>query len=105
MERQYGLAATYGAIPLHARARDVPVGFRTEVRITRFYSGRGKAFDDDNMVAACKGLRDGIADAFGMKDNDPLISFEYRQERSPVMPDIVPVTDQLYIQFRLTELP
>ncbi len=38
-------------------------------------------FDDDNFVSSCKPLRDGVADAFGLKDHDQRISFSYKQAR------------------------
>lgn len=37
--------------------------------------------DDDNLQGACKHVRDGIADAFGVPDNDPRIVWRYAQER------------------------
>lgn len=40
-----------------------------------------RALDDDNNVAAFKGIRDGVADALGCSDNDPRLRFEYRQKR------------------------
>ena len=41
-----------------------------------------RKFDDDNLQGAFKAVRDGVADAYGIADNDPsLIRFEYDQER------------------------
>lgn len=40
-----------------------------------------RALDDDNNVAAFKGIRDGVADALGCKDNDPRITWRYAQKR------------------------
>ena len=37
--------------------------------------------DDDNLRSALKGVRDGIADAYGVADNDPRIRWCYRQEK------------------------
>lgn len=40
-----------------------------------------RKYDCDNWVAAAKPLRDGIADALGVKDNDPRIEWNYDQDR------------------------
>lgn len=40
-----------------------------------------RALDDDNLAFAAKGLRDGIADALGVKDHDPRVSWKYAQEK------------------------
>ncbi len=37
--------------------------------------------DDDNIRGAFKAVRDGIADAYSLADNDPRISFRYTQEQ------------------------
>lgn len=42
-----------------------------------------RKLDDDNLRGALKAIRDGIADAFGVKDNDPRIEWRYSQERGP----------------------
>lgn len=36
--------------------------------------------DGDNLQAACKGLRDGIADRLGVDDGDPRVTWHYAQE-------------------------
>ena len=46
------------------------------VRLTRIAP---RALDGDNLQYAFKALRDGIADRYGVKDNDPRIRFEYDQ--------------------------
>lgn len=38
--------------------------------------------DDDNLRGALKAVRDGVADALGVKDNDPRVTWAYRQSRS-----------------------
>ena len=48
------------------------------VRITRIAP---RPLDDDNLRSACKALRDGIADALGVDDRSPLVTWEYEQER------------------------
>lgn len=40
-----------------------------------------RAFDYDNMVAGMKPVRDGVADAFGLRDDDPGLEWIYKQER------------------------
>lgn len=45
------------------------------VRIAR------RTLDDDNLAHAFKPIRDGIADAYKVKDNDPRIRWEYAQEK------------------------
>lgn len=37
--------------------------------------------DDDNLRVSLKAIRDGIADAFGIADNDTRISWQYAQEK------------------------
>lgn len=39
--------------------------------------------DDDNVRSALKGVRDGIADRLGVKDNDPRVEWVYEQEKGP----------------------
>lgn len=40
-----------------------------------------RALDTDNLAAGCKGIRDGIADRLGVKDNDPRVVWRYDQAR------------------------
>lgn len=40
-----------------------------------------RPLDDDNLCAAFKAVRDGVADWLGVKDNSPLVKWNYRQER------------------------
>lgn len=40
-----------------------------------------RALDDDNLASAFKAVRDGVADALGIKDNDPRVSWAYEQRR------------------------
>lgn len=58
----------------HAERPELPV----RVTMTRLSAG---TLDDDNLQGACKAIRDGIADAYGVADNDPRIRWEYDQER------------------------
>ncbi|MBE2259493.1 MAG: hypothetical protein IAE88_11580 [Rhodobacteraceae bacterium] len=56
------------------------VGLPTVVRLVRLSAGE---LDDDNLRGALKGIRDGVADAFEVADNDPGLRWEYGQERAP----------------------
>jgi hypothetical protein len=50
-----------------------------QIRLTRLSSGE---LDDDNLRAALKSVRDGVADAFGMDDaKNSKLKFEYAQEK------------------------
>ena len=50
-----------------------------QVRITRLSAGE---LDDDNLRAALKSIRDGVADAFGTDDaRSSRLKFEYAQEK------------------------
>ena len=72
--RATGAFATFAHVPnLHTRLLT-----RVDVTIVRIAP---RLLDDDNYVASCKALRDGIADAFKMRDNDPRITFWYEQRR------------------------
>ena len=46
------------------------------VRHTRISAG---TLDDDNLRGALKAVRDGVADALGVADNDPRLTFVYGQ--------------------------
>lgn len=60
---------------LDAKRPPLPVSVRL-VRVSP------RKFDGDNLQGAFKAIRDGVADAYGIADNDPsLIRFEYDQER------------------------
>ena len=56
-----------------------------------------RALDDDNLQSGFKALRDGVADRFGVPDNDPRLKFTYDQERGAakhyaVRIEITPIT-------------
>ncbi len=40
-----------------------------------------RPLDDDGNVTSLKAVRDGVADAFGVPDNDPRIRWRYAQRR------------------------
>ena len=48
------------------------------VRMTRVAP---RALDDDNLRSAIKATRDGIADALGIDDRDPRVTWTYAQRR------------------------
>ena len=40
-----------------------------------------RALDGDNLQASCKNVRDGVADALGVDDRTPLVTWVYLQRR------------------------
>jgi hypothetical protein len=40
-----------------------------------------RALDDDNLQGALKHVRDGVADALGVNDRDPRVTWQYAQEK------------------------
>jgi len=53
------------------------------VTITRMYSGRCQPMDDDGLSAACKNLRDGVADSYNSDDSKKSgLRFVCQQERA-----------------------
>jgi hypothetical protein len=62
--------AAYALCPAHP----LPV----TVRLVRLSAGE---LDDDNLRAALKAVRDGVADRLGVADNDPRVRWQYAQER------------------------
>jgi hypothetical protein len=51
-----------------------------------------RELDDDNLRGALKGVRDGIADAFGINDRDPMVKWDYGQEKRTKAPAGVRIT-------------
>jgi crossover junction endodeoxyribonuclease RusA len=43
-----------------------------------------RSLDDDNLCAAMKATRDGIADRLGVTDNDPRVVWRYAQQRGRI---------------------
>lgn len=70
-ERRLGMLAVAGS------RETVPV-LPVVVTITRVAP---RALDDDNLAYAAKAIRDGIADALGVRDNDPRVSWRYEQRK------------------------
>lgn len=50
------------------------------ITLTRYAE---KLLDDDGLRRGFKHIRDGVADAFGIADNDPRLRFEYHQVAQP----------------------
>lgn len=67
-------ATSYMTISLE---RDKP-GLPVAVSLVRLSAG---TLDDDNLQGAFKAIRDGVADAYGVPDNDPRIQWRYSQEK------------------------
>lgn len=57
---------------------DAPPALPVRVTLTRIGPG---APDWDNVVGAFKHVRDGVADALGVRDNDPRVSWEYASRK------------------------
>jgi hypothetical protein len=62
----------------HARVRPLLEGEIATITMTR----TGRRMDDDNLAAAFKAVRDGIADALEIDDGDERLSWVPRQERA-----------------------
>lgn len=58
-----------------------PIPLPADVTITRIAP---RPLDTDNLASACKALRDGIADRFGVADNHPDLTWHYAQRRGRV---------------------
>ena len=52
-------------------------GLPMRIRLER--AKRGRPMDDDNLRSALKACRDGVADALGVDDGSPLVTWEYAQ--------------------------
>lgn len=67
-----------GAACLAVPGMRVQTALPVTVRLVRLSAG---TLDDDNLQGALKAIRDGVADAYGIPDNEPRIRWEYAQER------------------------
>lgn len=78
-ERAYRAKQQRGVAGLACRTAARAAGLPAIVTMTRIAP---RALDDDNLRSAIKALRDGIADAFDLKnDSDPRITWRYAQAR------------------------
>lgn len=75
-QREVGVWTTRQHVPILPLTAPVCGKSKVDVTIVRIAP---RAFDDDNFIASCKALRDGIAESFGLTDNDPRITFWYEQ--------------------------
>lgn len=62
----------------------------TVVKLTRYGPGKSRrtrfgvgAMDEDGLLNSLKSVRDGVADAYDVEDDDPRIAFDYWQEIAP----------------------
>lgn len=83
------------ALALRARVRELPPWTHLLVTLTRIAPG---TLDTDNLAGSGKGAQDGIADALGIDDGDPRVSWSYAQEKAPrghyaVRVEIQPLSD------------
>ena len=68
-----------GTADVLTRLKLRPWGDRCTVTLTRISAGE---LDDDNIRGSLKGVRDGVADALGLKsDRDPRVHWKYAQEK------------------------
>jgi hypothetical protein len=58
---------------------DNPMDNMTLFRIKLTRIGKGR-MDSDNLAGAMKAIRDGIAEAIGIDDGDPRMTWDYAQE-------------------------
>ena len=56
-----------------------PLPLPCAVTLIRLSAG---TLDDDNLRVSLKSIRDGIADAYGLADNDPWFDWRYGQEKA-----------------------
>lgn len=71
-----------GIVALMLRPQVGRLGLPVRVRLVRLSAGE---LDDDNLRGALKAVRDGVADALGLRDDrDPRVTaWDYDQERVP----------------------
>lgn len=67
------------ALVLRPRLHGWSVGAGAIVTLTRIAPSNG--LDSDNLGAALKSVRDGVADALAVDDRDPRVVWHYAQER------------------------
>lgn len=80
--REHRKAAGVGVSLAPGFARSSSPDMRYVVTLTRIIGPRGKEFDaDDNLRAAFKSAKDGVADALEIDDRSKRIEWRYGQER------------------------
>jgi hypothetical protein len=68
-----------GVSALVCRAAQLKPELPCTLRLTRVSPSSG--LDSDNLPTSCKHVRDGIADALGINDRDPRVTWTYAQRR------------------------
>ena len=76
---QRSMSALILNVPITAQKLDKSTEPLT-VTLTRLSKSRG--LDSDNLASSQKHVRDGIADALGIDDRDPRVTWQYAQERA-----------------------
>lgn len=67
------------ALVLRVHLRSSNIALPVSALLTRVAPSTG--LDDDNLRAALKAVRDGVADALGLDDRDPSVTWLYSQRR------------------------
>jgi len=75
--RQWAFLATLSKVPVSERR----LWDRLIILIVRVFPNESHRMDGDGWQAAAKPIRDGIADALGVADNDPCLEWRYIQEK------------------------
>jgi hypothetical protein len=76
--RAKGHRAIAAAAIAQARSEGMGAILPAVITITRIAT---RTLDDDNLSSSAKHLRDGVADALGIDDGDPCVTWQYAQER------------------------
>ena len=79
-DRAAGAICTCLALPLRAKKAIAATEGKIAMVVT-FYPPDARRRDDDGMISAFKHLRDGIADALGIDDGDPRITWVVEQAK------------------------
>ena len=53
------------------------------IKLTRIHPQRYKELDTDNLARSLKAIRDGVADAIAVDDNDKRLTWDYAQLQHP----------------------
>jgi len=66
-------------VGMHLRTACIVLDAGIVVTLTRITPDRRGTLDDDGVCSALKATRDGVADALGVTDRDPRVSWRYGQ--------------------------
>ena len=75
-QRELAQLATRGHVPKLGLVGPGAGDLKADVTLVRVSP---RQYDDEGWIAAAKSLRDGVADAFGVADNHPMLGFWYEQ--------------------------